>query len=71
MNITSKHASFRASRNGALRFVCADVFGVRVSASFCRVKVSKTTPIRFGTLSVASSIVGLSVAVIHALSLAI
>ena len=42
----NRHAEFRASRNGGMRFVSIDLFGQRVQFSFCRCRKSRTKGIR-------------------------
>lgn len=62
---TSKHAFIRANKNGAMHFLCIDLFGLRVQASVVRCRKSQTTPIKASTLLSAARIVGTSVALLH------
>lgn len=62
----SRHADFRYSRNGALRFVCVDAFGARFQASYSRCRRARTLPITGAILSAARWIGG-AVAIMHAI----
>lgn len=62
----SRHADFRYSRNGALRFVCVDLCGVRVQASFSRCRKARTLPIT-GAILGAARLIGGAVAIMHAI----
>lgn len=66
MHYWTPHAEFRATRNGAMRFICADVLGLRVQASFCRVKRSNTAPVRIEALLTPARIVALALLAMHA-----
>lgn len=61
----SKHAFIRANKNGAMRFLCIDLFGVRIQASAVRCKRTETRPIHAATLLSAARIIGAAVAVMH------
>lgn len=62
----SRHADFRFIRNGALRFVCVDLCGVRVQASFSRCRKARTLPIT-GAIFGAARWIGGAVAIMHAI----
>lgn len=62
----SKHAFIRANKNGAMRFLCIDAFGLRIQASAVRCRKSQTRPIHAATLLSAARIIGAAVAVMHA-----
>lgn len=61
----SKHAFIRSNKNGAMRFLCIDAFGLRIQASAVRCRKSQTTPIHAATLLSAARIIGAAVAVMH------
>lgn len=60
----SRHADFRFTRNGALRFVCVDIAGARFQASFNRCRKAKTLPVH-GAILGAARWIGGTVAVMH------
>ena len=66
MHVWTNHAEFRATRNGAMRFICADVFGLRIQASFCRVKRSSTAPVRIEALLTPARILAFALLAMHA-----
>ena len=59
MNITTKHAAFRMNRNGAMRFVCADILGARFQFSAVRCRKSATRGIERGAIRTLAIFVGL------------
>lgn len=65
MHTLSRHAEFRITRNGGMRFVCVDVFGVRVQASVVRCRRSNTEPVLLRSLLTPARILAAAVAVMH------
>ena len=66
MHVWTTHAEFRAIRNGAMKFICIDVCGIRLQSSFCRVKRSQTSPVRLSSLLTPARILAFGLLAMHA-----